>query len=147
MSDLWVLVAESSEARIYAAPHARSPLTLVDTLAHEASRQHPRDLGTDVPGRVHDRFGPARHSMDVSQRVRSEERHRFARQIAARLDEARQRNRFSRLVVMSGPAFLGVLRECFSKRLTEAVVGEVAKDLVDQDAAAIQAHLPEGLAG
>jgi protein required for attachment to host cells len=85
--------------------------------------------------------------MDVSQRVRSEELHRFAREIAARLEDARQRKRFGQLVIMAGPAFLGILRECFAKPLAESVVGEVAKDLVDQDAVTIQAHLPEGLAG
>jgi protein required for attachment to host cells len=85
--------------------------------------------------------------MDVSQRVRSEEMHRFAREIAARLEEARQRKRFGQLVIMAGPAFLGILRECFVRPLAESVVGEVPKDLVDQDAVTIQAHLPEGLAG
>jgi protein required for attachment to host cells len=147
MADLWVLVAESSKALVYAAPHANSELTLVDTLVHEASRKHPRDLGTDVPGRVHDRFGPARHSMDISQRVRDEEKHRFAREITERLEQARQRQKFARLVVMAGPDFLGVLRECFSKSLADAVVAEVHKDLVDQDEAAIRAHMPGTLLG
>lgn len=145
MADLWVLVADGSRARVFAAPHARSALSLVTTFEHEASRKHPRELGSDVPGRVHDRFGPARHSLDQGQKIRSEERHRFAREIVARLEEARQRGEFGRLVVMAGPAFLGVLRECFGKPLAESIAGEVAKDLVDQDAAAVKAHLPEGL--
>jgi protein required for attachment to host cells len=142
MTDIWVLVADSSEARIYAARHRRSPLELVTTMQHEASRIHPRDLGTDVPGRVHDRFGPARHSLNGSQQVKLEERQRFAREIAAHLGEAHRQKKFAQLVVMAGPAFLGVLRESFGKALAATVVAEVPKDLVAHDPAAIQEHLP-----
>lgn len=142
MNDIWVLVADSSEARIYSAHQMRAPLELIETLSHAASRLHPRDLGSDVPGRVHDRFGPGRHSLDTGQQIKAEERLRFAREIAALLAEAQRRKRFDRLVVMAGPTFLGNLRDSFSKSLAEAVVAEVHKDLVAQDVEAIQAHLP-----
>lgn len=142
MSDIWVLVADSSEAKIYSARHMRSPLDLVNSLSHAESRTHPRDLVSDVPGRVHDRFGPGRHSLDYGQQIKAEERLRFAREIAAHLGEAHRLKKFKQLVVMAGPVFLGVLRDCFSKSLAEAVVAEVAKDLVSHDAAAVKAHLP-----
>ena len=142
MSDIWVLVADASEARIYSVRHARSPIELVESLEHAQSRLHPRDLGSDVPGRVHDRFGPGRHSLDDGPQIKAEERLRFAREIAARLAEALRLKKFDRLVVIAGPAFLGNLRECFGKTLSEAVVAEVPKDLVAQDAEAIRAHLP-----
>ena len=142
MTDVWVLVADASEAKIYSARHMRSPLELVDSLSHAQSRLHPRDIGTDVPGRVHDRFGPGRHSLDDGPQIKAEERVRFAREIAALLGEAHRLKKFGRLVVMAGPAFLGNLRDCFSKTLAESVVAEVAKDLVAQDADAVRAHLP-----
>lgn len=142
MGDIWILVADSSAAHIYAARHRRADLSLVQSLQHEESRLHARDRGTDVPGRVHDRFGPARHSLDSAQGVKAEERHRFAREIAAVLAEGHRQKKFEQLVVMAGPAFLGTLRDCFSKPLAKAVVAEVPKDLVAQDAAAIQAHIP-----
>lgn len=142
MSDIWILVADSSAARIYAARHRRAPLELVESLSHEASRLHPRDLGTDVPGRVHDRFGPGRHSLDAGQQIKAEERLRFAREISGQLTEAHRLKRFDKLVVMAGPAFLGTLRECFPKSLTESVVAEVPKDLVAHDAEVVQSHIP-----
>lgn len=142
MSDIWVLVADSSEARIYAARHVSSPLALVETLTHAVGRAHPRDLGSDAPGRVHDRMGAARHSIDAGQQLKVEERSRFAREIAERLEHAQREKKFGRLFVMAGPTFLGVLRESFGKALTAAVVAEIPKDLVGHDVAAIQAHLP-----
>lgn len=142
MSDTWILVADSSTAHIYSARHRRAALTLVHSLQHAESRLHPRERGSDVPGRVHDRFGPARHSMDTAQQVRAEERHRFARQICDYLADAQRQKKFGELVVMAGPAFLGTLRDAFGKTLQQAIVAQVPKDLVGQDAAAIQAHLP-----
>ncbi len=142
MGDIWVLVADSGAARIYSARHKRAPLALVQSLEHAEARLHPRDRGSDAPGRVHDRFGPARHSLDTAQQVRAEERHRFAREIAGLLAEALRQKKFEQLVVMAGPAFLGTLRECFSKPLAQTILAEIAKDLVAQDAAAVQAHMP-----
>jgi len=103
---------------------------------------HPRDRGSDVPGRVHDRFGPARHSVDNAQQVKAEERSRFAREIAGTLVAAHQQQKFDQLVVMAAPTFLGVLRGCIGKPLARAIVAEVPKDLVGQDVEAIKAHLP-----
>lgn len=142
MGDIWVLVADSSVARIYSAKHLRSDLTLVDTLNHAVSRVHSRDLLADGPGRVHDRMGPARHSIDAGQQIKVEERSRFAREIAGRLEEAHRQKKFGRLVVMAAPAFLGVLRDAFGKAVAESIIAEVPKDLVAQDAAAVKAHLP-----
>jgi protein required for attachment to host cells len=142
MAQVWVLVADSDEARIYATRSMRSQLELIDTLTHEASRLHARDLGSDRPGRVHDRFGPGRHSLDQGQQLKNTEKQRFAREIAAQLAEGQRLKKFDRLVIMAGPPFLGILRDCLGKALSEAVVATVPKDLVAQDVAAIQAHLP-----
>ncbi len=142
MADVWVLVADGSEAKIYAGRHRRASLELVETLSHEASRLHPREVLADAPGRVHDRFGPGRHSIDAGDQMRAEERQRFAREITARLAEAQRQKKFGELVVMAAPAFLGVLREAFTKPLSGAVIAEVPKDLVAHDPASIQEHVP-----
>lgn len=142
MPDLWVVVAGSSEAHVYAGSSVSAPLTLVESLSHAEARVHPRDRLADVPGRVHDRFGPGRHALDRNQQLRDEDRQQFAREIVALLTEAHRRKRFDRLIVMAGPGFLGVLREALGKDLMQVTIAEVPKDLVAQDVAAIQAHIP-----
>lgn len=142
MADVWILVADGSQARIYAARHRRGPYELVTSLAHEASRLHARDLGTDVPGRVHDRFGPARHSLEGSHQLKNEEKQRFAREIAALLADGLRQKKYVELVVMAGPAFLGILRESFTRPVAAAIVAEVDKDLVAQDEATIRENVP-----
>ena len=142
MPDTWVVVADSSAAHIFTAAHRHAPLTLVESLTHAESRMHPRERLSDVAGRGHDPVGPGRHGLDQGQTLRDEDRQRFAREIAARLEAAHRLKRFNDLIVMAGPAFLGVLRDALSKTLQQATVAEVPKDLVAQDTAAIEAHIP-----
>jgi protein required for attachment to host cells len=142
MADIWVLVADSSAAHIYSGRHLRAPLKLVTSLEHGASRQRGSELMSDAPGRVHDRFGPGRHSLDPREQIRSEEAHRFARELAARLAAAHNERQFSRLIIMAAPAFLGVLRNALGKPLADSVVAEVPKNLVAHDVADVEAHIP-----
>ncbi len=142
MTRVWVLVADSSAAEIYSAPHLHGQLTLVEKLSHDESRLRSGQLYADAPGRVHDRFGPGRHSMDVRDHLRDEEHHRFARQLNSRLSTAQRQGRYERLVVMASPAFLGVLRETMDKGVSGALELEVPKNLVGHDPQAVADHIP-----
>ncbi|MCC5793386.1 MAG: host attachment protein [Chromatiales bacterium] len=142
MADTWVLVADSSAAHVYSGKHLRAPLKRIESMEHEASRQRGVELMSDAPGRVHNRFGPGRHSLDPREQIRSEEAQRFARDLAARLASAHHEGRFDRLVIMAAPAFLGVLRTVLAKPLLDVLVAEVPKNLVDHDVADVEAHIP-----
>ena len=64
MKMIWILVANQAEAKIYSTERIPGSLVLVGTLTHEEGAAHTRDLASDAPGRVHDRTGSARHSME-----------------------------------------------------------------------------------
>jgi len=142
MADLWVLVADSSMAHFYTGRHLRAPLSLIKSISHEASRQRGAELMSDAPGRVHDRFGPGRHSLDPKAQIRSEEAQRFARELAGELGTAHQNRQYDRLIIMAAPAFLGVLRGALGKGVADAVVAEVPKNLVTHAIADVEAHIP-----
>ena len=55
---------------------------------------------------------------------------RFARRIARRLDNARRKDEFDRLVVVAGPPFLGTVRQELSRPTRACVAREIGKDLV-----------------
>jgi len=142
MATVWVLVADSSAAEIYSAPHLHGRLKLVEKLSHDESRLRSGQLYADAPGRVHDRFGPGRHSMDLRDHLRDEEQHRFARQLNWHLSTAQRQGRYERLVVMASPAFLGVLRETMDKVVGATLALEVPKNLVGHDPQAVAEHIP-----
>lgn len=139
MSDMWVVVADSSAARLFQSRSFRGPLTLLDTLSHPESRVHANEVYTDSP---HERRGATRQAVEVRTDLHSEEAQRFARQIADRLGQEHRLKKFRRLIVMAPPAFLGALRGAFDKAVSRTIVAEVPKNLVAQDSAHIEAHMP-----
>ena len=141
MNTIWILVANQAEAQIYSTDRIPGNLVLVDTLKHEEGAAHARDLTSDAPGRVHDRMGSARHSMEPDTGVKEEGRRRFVKVMVERLESAHLRGDYDRLVLLAAPAVLGVIRKTLTHRLTKAVIKEIPKDVIGQDLEKIQAQL------
>jgi protein required for attachment to host cells len=141
----WVIVADSSRARIFAAATPLGPLQELETLAHPAGRLHAQDLTSDLPGRAFDSVGDGRHAMGQPVEPKEEEALRFARQIAERLDTGRKEGRYDKAVIVAAPKFLGYLRQCQSAPVTALIVAEIAKDLTRHMPEEIRAQVPERL--
>ena len=141
MNMIWIVVANQAEAQIYSAKRLPGALAPVRTLRHEEGAAHARDLVSDAPGRVHDRMGSARHSMEPDTGVKEEGRRRFVKQIVDLLNAAHLRREFDQLVLLAAPAVLGVVRKMMAGHLTKSVVKEISKDVVGQDLDKIQAQL------
>jgi protein required for attachment to host cells len=142
MKKLWVLVSNASRAQVYECGSPVGSLTPVAAFSHDASRQHPRDLVADKPGRVHDRRGAARHGMEPVHTTRENEAEEFAHQLDDFLSAARLQGRYADLAVLAAPRFLGRLREAYRRWLPEsALMTEIAKDLTAMDPEQIRAEL------
>ena len=146
MNKTWVLVANQAEARIYSADRVPKNLILVDTLTHQEGAAHARDLTSDAPGRVHDRMGSARHSMEPDTGVKEEGRRRFVKEMVGRLESAHFHGDFDRLVLLAAPAVLGVIRKTLSSKLEKVVIKEIPKDVIGQDLEKIQVQLQRSFA-
>jgi protein required for attachment to host cells len=140
MSNIWVVVANQAEADIFSMTRLRGSLTPVDSLTNEAGKAHPRDLVADSPGRVHDRIGPGRHSMEPDVGVKDDELRRFAGSVVRHLETARSRGLFDRLIIVAAPEFLGVLRKALTDQLVDILVEEIPKDMVGHDLPKIEAQ-------
>ena len=143
---IWILVANQAEAQIYATDRVHGSLELVRTFAHAAGAAHVRDLISDAPGRVYNRTGPARHSMEPDTGVKEEERRRFVKELVDALKTARLQGKFNQLVLLAAPAVLGVIRKTLDGGLAEAVVKEIPKDVIGQGQDKIKAQLVRAFA-
>ncbi|MBE9548229.1 MAG: host attachment protein [Proteobacteria bacterium] len=141
MNPIWILVANQAEARIYSASRLSEKLTPVHTLTHAEGAAHVGDLTDDEPGRVHDRMGPARHSMEPGAGIKAGHRRRFAKEIVARLEAAHMQGEFNRLVILAAPAMLGAIRKAMSTDISSTVIKELSKDVVGQGLDKIQEQL------
>jgi protein required for attachment to host cells len=65
--------------------------------------------------------------------------------MARHMDDAHKKNQFKYLLVVSAPAFLGVLRSQFSDQVNKSVCFELNKNLTMHTVNDIQKHLPKSL--
>ena len=141
MARTWVLVAESSRAKLYAADSNLAPLSELEDLVHPAGRMHEGDLVADRAGNDGGSVGQGRHVMDDRTSAREQEKIEFARQIAERLDAACSHGSFQRLVLIAPPGFLGLLRDKLSKNVMERVSKQIDKNLVQKPAEVVREHI------
>lgn len=130
MAVTWVLVADSSRARIFS-KNGRDPLMEVSGFIHPESRLHEQALTSDLPGSASSRVGNERHGVGSAKvRPKRHEAITFSKQVTDHLESARTDGKFHRLLVIAPPAFLGMLRDQFGPALAGLVADEVNKNLV-----------------
>ncbi|MEQ8166098.1 MAG: host attachment protein [Alphaproteobacteria bacterium] len=125
----WILVADATRARLFR-PRARED-RLEDALVFDIEIDIPRsrDIGSDRPGRSFDRAGQGRHAEEPPTDPKRHAKAEFARSLAHRLEDLRNKDGLSELIVIAPPTFLGDLRSLFSTPLRAIVVEEHAKDI------------------
>lgn len=139
-----VVVADRAEARFYDST-GRSGFRAAGRLSHPESRLQDRELKSDRPGRL---FGIGRrHATETRNSPTEHEASVFAHELTTALGRDHAAGTFDRLVLVAGPAFLGTLRGVLSGNLREAVVAEIAKDLVHENEQALRDRLPDLLSG
>lgn len=143
MSYTWVIVADSTRARIFNAESSSAPITEVETLTHPEGRMHDREITSDLPGRAYDSKGRGRHTMEQPTDPKQELAIEFARMIARHLDSARVKREFEQLVIVAPPSFLGLLREQLTNTCRKLVAFELNKSLVQNTPEEIRSHLPK----
>lgn len=145
MGKTWVVVAESSRARIYCADTPRAPLTEVEDYANPEGRLHDQELTSDLPGRAFDSGGEGRHAMEQRTLPGEREQLAFARTLGQRLEAARRDGELERLVLIAPPEFLGHLRKSLNGSMRELVILELGKNLVTRKPDEVRAQIREQL--
>lgn len=145
MKTTWILVADSSRARIFTADKPSSPLTELETIAHPEGRMHERDMTSDLPGHHADSVGGGRHGFDDETEPKEQETIDFAKLISRHLEAARTTNNLEQLMIVAPPSFLGNIRNELSEQARKLVTVEVNKNLVRHSPEDIRKHLPEYL--
>src|SRR5262245_4730716 len=107
----WIVVADSSRARLFEETVRGAPLSEIVDFANTEGRAKNRDLTSDAQGRYSSKGELGKTHSDAADIAAVEHAtDLFAKQIADYLESARARNRFSTLLIMAPPKFLGKLR-------------------------------------
>jgi len=123
----WILIASRAGARIVEQQH--DDWTLLEEIENDAGRLRNSQLDSDRPGRTFSRTTAARHALSPAECSHDVVAERFARALAEHLDRARMEGRFSSLVLVAEPHFLGMLHNALSPNLVPFVRNSIGKDL------------------
>lgn len=129
MSEYWVVVANAGRARIFSREKKFSPPVEIESLIHPESRLRRQDLAADRPGQVQESRTPAESPAGERTDPKALEATVFARELAQRLEQGRQQGRFSHLVVLAEPNFLGEIRRQLDHATAQLVAGTDTVDL------------------
>jgi protein required for attachment to host cells len=128
MTTTWVLVANSSIAKIFEIQNMGRKIKKVDELFHESGRLKPREVYSDSAGRSFARMGGSRHALSTEVSMHEHEQMVFAKQLMKVLDKGRMLNSFDELVLVAPPKFLGKLNQAMPTPLKNILTQEVNKD-------------------
>lgn len=125
----WLLIADSSKARIFALHKARifteqNPALLkpIGNFIHNESRQKAMELTSDRQGE----FGHATFSANTP--AKTHEAEIFAHKLIAELEAARKKLSFRELILIAPPAFMGLLNKHMSHETKKLVSQTIEKD-------------------
>jgi protein required for attachment to host cells len=142
MQTTWVVVADSSRARIFEMSSADRELHEIEDMANPQGRAMNRELQTEGYGRYYGKgereqahtappsVQPVEHAVEV-----------FSKELGEYLDKARTQHRYDRLRLVAPPKVLGLLRKNLSGEAQDMVDEEIAKDIAMLDARDIKQHL------
>lgn len=130
MKKTWIVVAESSRARIFEATSRLEPLREIEDFVHMDAKLHMLNLKTDKPGLAFARFGYGKHAKAPEVDPKEHEADRFAKQLVEYLEKARGRNEFRSLIIIAEPEFLGLLRKHLHSETRKVIEKEIAKNIV-----------------
>ena len=141
MLKTWVVVAESSRARIFTVVNQVSPLEEIESIVDIVARSHERDQTSDRPGRSFDSFGRGRHAMEGEVDPKHQAAIQFAKDLSDRLELAQIEGKYEAIVLIASPAFLGVLRQCLGENTKKCITKTISKNLVRKNEEAIRKYL------
>lgn len=147
LGPIWILVAHESGARIFNRWNQQADLELIEVIDHPIGRAKSRELVSDKPGSEED-WGSSASKHGFGQKTLPTEKNAldFARELAQKLEKARDLNQYDYLVLVAGPKFLGMLRQVMSSQTSERVVATLDQNLGNSGDREIPRHINQLLA-
>lgn len=145
MSSTWVLVADSTRARLFEVAPANKALSELACYTNPDGRAPGRKAATDRLPRVNESVGSVRHAIEPHTSLREKSTDHFAHALGETLERGRLEHSYDRLVLVAPDRFLGALRGNFSKDLSDCVVGEIRLNLTALPLHELHSRLPGDL--
>lgn len=140
MTTTWILVANASEAKLYANKGINKGLEQIASFDHPESRKKGVDLVTDRAGHMQS-SGNGHGSRQPATDPRQYEHENFARELAQHVEKGRTNNQYQRLIVAAEPHFRGLLNTTFSGQVKSLISECLDKDYTKATDKELATHL------
>jgi protein required for attachment to host cells len=140
MATTWIIVANASQAKLYANTGPKKGLKLIKELKHPESREKASELVSDRPGQMHSPGNSHRASQPKSNPKTNEARH-FAQELARELNHGRSSGQVERLILVAPPAFMGLINEKLDGPTANLVSDRFEKDYTKSGEKELAGHL------
>lgn len=127
METKWIIVANSSMARIFSMNTAHK-LILIKELNHPESRKKDSELMSGSLGRYKVRGGAGGGNFSSRTDPKKNEVDHLAKQLAELLEHGRTTNNFDHIILITPPAFQGLLNKHFNPHLLAKISKVIPKD-------------------
>ena len=126
----WILIADAARARIIAHTGPGKGLQAVPNRTFDHDLQGNQDIMADREGRSFSSgSGGRRSAMERPSDPARRDKQAFAGELAGVLEKDLQKGAYDRLVMVAPPKMLGDLRAALASNVSDAVYGELDKDL------------------
>jgi protein required for attachment to host cells len=140
MSVTWIMVANASQAKLFANHGPKQGLQLVKELLHPESREKTSNLVSDRSGA---NSGSGHGAFIQATDPKHHEAERFAQQVVRELDEGRLKNAYDRLILVASAPFMGLVNNCLPGQVRSKVSESIDKDYTRLPVKDLAGHLEE----
>ncbi len=140
----WVVVADSSRARIFQTAGNLESLQEVQDLLNPQGRMDEAAQRHDAKGRFYGKGEREQaHTAEPNVTKEAHDADQFSREIGRVLADACDAHRYDSLVVVAPPAFLGRLRHALPERVERRVTRQLDREITGWDGAQVGAYLKQ----
>lgn len=144
--DAFVFVGDGRKALFLRNEGDEKHLSLKTEKVFEEDNPSTHVQGSDRPGRVSKAQSSGQRSAVEPVDWHDIEEHRFAKQVAARMEQVVRQQNASALVIVAPPRTLADLRSAFHADVRALIIAEINKDLTRHPVGEIERHLT-GMSG
>ncbi|MCA8962493.1 MAG: host attachment protein [Planctomycetes bacterium] len=135
----WIVVSDSSRARIFLDEETGSDWNLVGEIDFPDGRKRVEELVSDQPGSVQQTgMGGGKAGLTPTIDPKEKEAIRFARSLSELLEKSRRAHAFDQLVITAPAHFLGLLRKSLDDETTKLVIQTAHHDYTRNSAVELQ---------
>ena len=138
MSVTWIMVANSSTARLFANDGPKRGLKLIREWMHPESREKTSSLVTDRSGA----YGGVGHgAVSQASDPKQHEAERFAQEVSRELEAGRVKNAYDRLILVASAPFMGLINHHLPGQVRSLLSQSIDKDYTRLPVKDLAGHL------